>query len=232
MIAFRRRHVFRTFHRPAWMLPAILVGLSGVVQAASPVGIGVKAGTTGLGADLTLRLASSLNLRMGYAGLALDIDPDVGSSQTDDLTVKLDLRQVPLLLDWHPSGVRFRLSAGMVYNRNQIRMRAYDGDTVRFNDVAYGVASAEGTVRFLDACPYVGIGYGNAVHPHSRWNFAFDLGLMYHGRPKIDFRATATQPERQSALDRDVEAEIDEIRETTDRLVLYPVLTLGVSFRF
>ncbi len=217
-------------------VPAISLALclsAGVLFAETRlVGVGIRAGTPGLGGELTVRLADSLNLRFGYTELRLDLDPDFGSRNTDDLNVKIDLQNAPLLLDWHPGSVRFRFSGGMVYNRNRMRMRAYSGDTVMFNDVAYGVESAAGTVTFNKYGPYAGIGYGNAVHPDTRWNFAFDLGLMYHGKPRIDYRATATHPEIQATLDRDVEAEIDEIRETTDQIRFFPVVAFGLTFRF
>lgn len=55
---------------------------------------------------------------------------------------------------------------------------------------------------------------------------------MYHGTPKLDAKATAVNPALQAALDRDLDAELDDMRNDLRSFTFYPVVSLGLAFRF
>ncbi len=66
----------------------------------------------------------------------------------------------------------------------------------------------------------------------SRHPSLFFIGVMYHGTPKLDAKATAVNPALQAALDRDLDAELDDMRNDLRSFTFYPVVSLGLAFRF
>jgi len=210
----------------ATILLAHVVSVRGV-----EIGTAVKVGTTGFGADVTFGLAETMNLRAGLSMLSLSFDFE-DDDDDDELTLNIDLQTIPLLLDWHPWRNNFRLSGGIMLNNNELSLEADAGEEVTLNDVEYRVDSLSMDVAFDTVSPYLGIGYGNAVRQGGRWRFAFDFGVMFHGTPKVTGRAEASNPALQERLNRDFDEELEELRDDLSGFTMYPVLTLGLSYRF
>ncbi len=222
--------------RVAWalffaILQAVLP-VSTLAQRGSGFGVTIKAGTLGIGGDLTVGLHSKFNARAGGNVFLYGL---TGSEVEDGVTVEFqaDLKwlTIPVLLDWHPweSGARFSL--GAMVNNNHIDLSAETGN-VEFNGVEYGVESLDGTIQFNTLSPYLGIGYGNATDTRSRWHVACDLGVMFQGSPQVEMNAVATHPLLQPLLDADLAAEVNELEDEYKEFTLYPVLSLGVSYSF
>ena len=70
------------------------------------------------------------------------------------------------------------------------------------------------------------------VTEDGRWNFAFDLGAMFHGSGDVAMSATAANATFQPLLDLAVEREIRDIEDDIDSFKIYPVLSFGISCRF
>lgn len=193
-------------------------------------GAALKAGTAGVGADVTLGLSDNINLRVGLNYFSHTHESfDNGEK---DLIGKLNLQTAPLLADWHPSAGNFRVSAGLFINNNRLSLDAVPGAEIDFNDVEYRVESFSGNMSFNRLSPYIGIGYGNAARGGSRFGFSFDFGVMFHGTPKISAEAVAADPGRQEALERDLDAELNNLRDDADPFKFYPVLSFGALYRF
>ncbi len=222
---------------PSWRTLVVFFAaflLAHVVSAREiEIGSALKIGTTGFGADVTFGLVETMNLRAGLNMLSLsfDFEDDDDDADDDELTLNVKLQTLPLLLDWHPRRRNFRLSGGIVLNNNKLSFEADAGER-DFNDVDYLVDSFDIDVTFNTISPYLGIGYGNAIRPGGRWRFAFDFGVMLHGTPKVRGRAVATNPEQQERLNQDVDEELEEFRDEMKGFTFYPVLTLGLSYRF
>lgn len=211
----------------------LVVGLA--TGAVADVGLGVKVGTLGPGADLTVGLSEVLNARVGlnkfwYTYNATEENNDSGAS--GELSAKLDLQTVPLLLDWHPFNGGFRLSGGIVFNSNKISFSATPGDTIEFNNQDFQVNSVNGGIDFDSMAPYLGIGVGNAVSADGNWNFVFDLGVMFQGEPQIALSAVAANPSQQATLDQAVETERLDLQDSANPFQYYPVLAIGISRKF
>lgn len=195
--------------------------------------LGVVGGTQGAGVQLTLGLVPRANLRLGAQGL------DLSRDHTErDITYRADaeLRNAYLLFDLHPGAGDFRLSAGVAVNRNRVVGRSPVSGTVIVNDVAYNVSSvgtleAELTTRRV--APYVGLGWGNAVAPGSPLRFVFDLGATYHQEPRLSLVATPTNPALVPPdFYANLEAERVKAEDDLSRYRFYPVVNLGLSYRF
>ena len=201
------------------------------------VGMSLKIGTLGYGADATIGLTERFNARLGFNMFNYEMtesDEDDDGGAADEITAEIDFLTLPVLIDWHPWSGRFRLSGGIVFNNNEITLSAIPGDTIELgpNDREYAVDSLDGKASFGSVAPYLGIGVGNAVGANGNWHFAMDIGVMFQGSPEIELSAVALNPAEQAALDRDIDEEVAEIEDDTDFFSMYPLISLGVSYKF
>ena len=219
------------------MQTAVLVAMVTLVDQmvfAEGVGITAKAGTLGLGADLTLGLASKLNTRAGINALnyKFDVGGDGEDADTEEIQSEIDWQSIMAVLDWHPWEGGFRLSAGVVFNNNEVLLSADVNESIEIGDSEYTITDLAGKVTFDDVVGYVGIGYGNAVGEDGHWHFAWDLGVMFQGAPEVTIEATASNPVIQNMLNADIERETDDWEEDLEVFDMYPVLSFGISYSF
>src|SRR5947208_281717 len=92
----------------------ILMTSLSAASAWGQVALGGKAGSLGLGLELTVGLSPQWNARLGANGFNYTDDRRRAGHLEYDATAKL--RTGTALLDWHPGGHGFRLSGGLVYN--------------------------------------------------------------------------------------------------------------------
>jgi hypothetical protein len=209
---------------------AALTGV-GSVHAA---GVGIRAGTTGLGGDIGFDLVPTLSARVGYSYLNYSTDIDVTDVNYDS---KLKLSNASFLLDWSPLGP-FRITAGIIANDNKIDVTGTpSGGTFTINGVTYpaaAVGSLTGQIKTGNsAAPYLGIGYGNVAG--AGVNFYFDLGVMFQGSPKATLTGTCgtgLPPALCAQLQSDVAAEAVRLQEDVNRFKYYPVANIGVTIGF
>jgi hypothetical protein len=219
----------------AVVMAVCAVGLD-ASSALAAAGATLKLGTLGVGADVTIGLHERLNARVNLNyfnyGTSISEDEDEDGSGGGTINPELNLFTVGALLDWHPWAQGFRISAGLYLNKNKLDLTAELNDTVDINDREYALSDLEGTVDFNSLAPYVGLGYGNAVGSDGNWHFSFDIGAMFQGSPQVGLRATASDPALQSQLDADVAEEQKELEDDLGVFTVYPVVSLGVSYRF
>lgn len=196
--------------------------------------LGVKAGTLGAGLEYATPVMKDLDLRMGINGFSY------GHSDTVDninYNVDLNLMSVSLLADYHPFSNGFIMSAGVLYNGNEVKYAGKaTGGTYDINGVIYSatdVGSLDGKVDFNSFAPYIGIGY-STVTKSKGWHFTADLGAMYQGSPNASLNATCGStltPAQCTTLKANVEAERKDFEKDID-YEWYPVITLGVHYKF
>jgi len=190
-----------------------------------------KAGTLGLGGELTTRMTSNINARVGVNALDLDFDAEAEDVEYD---VGLELRSFTALLDWHIFDDPFRISAGILVNENELSLKASPTTTEELGGTPYTpdeIGTLSGRVDFDDLAPYVGIGWGNALDRNQRWGFYFDLGVAYTRSPHIALKANgslASDP----AFQADLARERDDIEDKLKRFRFYPVISIGLFYRF
>jgi hypothetical protein len=199
--------------------------------AFNEVAIAAKAGTLGLGGDLTTNLVPQVNLRAGVQWLEFGFGAPLGDIDYD---VKLHFLNPLVLIDWFPFDGPFRISGGVLFNSSNIGLRAKPGGALEIDGVTYTpteLGSLRGDVEWRSVAPYVGIGFGNALNEGGRWGFATDLGVAFTGSPNIDLSATgpiSTDPTFRTRLaqeERDIQDELDAFK-------IYPVLSISLFYRF
>ena len=200
-----------------------------------------KVGTTGVGLEVSHGLSPHWVLRGGVASFE---GSQTFDTDTLDYDGDLELLQASLLFDWHPGGGAFRLSAGAVWNDNRLAGEAslaavaadvfgIDPEILGLFDL--GVVRAEVTTDPIG--PYLGLGWGDVLGgAGSRLRFSFDLGVVYHGSPTaavvVDSPALDLVPEVRPLLDAFLEQEVRELEADVEKYRYFPVLSLGLSYRF
>ena len=218
-------------------LLAAALGLVFLGPAAAAIAQGVavapKVGSTGVGADLTVGLARSWNLRIGAQGFSRS---ETRREREIEYDADLSLVSGEILLDLHPGGRGLRISGGAIVDGNEVTAVSTENTFYTINGVRYPVGLVgrlRGKVRTNDVAPYLGIGWGNAVAAGSRWRVAIDAGAFYQGKPKVSLTAEPLIPGLlPPRFSQDLEAERRKIEDDLDSYRFYPVLSLGVSYRF
>lgn len=196
--------------------------------AADDFGINVKAGTLGLGAELSKAFSDKLSLNLGFNSYNYKT---TRSESGIDYDSKFELQSASLLANYHPFSGLFRFTAGALYNGSELKLtgKPSAGSSYSINGVTYTAAQVgalTGTVTFNKTAPYVGVGWGN--RPGSKLGLCADVGLLYQGSPKLALSATGNA----AGLATNLEQERKNAEADLNNFKWYPVLSLGVYFRF
>jgi hypothetical protein len=207
-----------------------------IVAYAGDIAASAKVSTLGLGLEVTESISDSFTGRVGLNGF----DYKYSGTESDvDYDVKLKLQSVSLLADWYPWQGAFRTSVGLMYNNNKFSLNAKpSGGTYTINGVVYpaaDVGSMHGDVTFNKIAPYIGIGWGNPVEKAKHWGFVSDIGVLYQNSPKSNLEVTcgAAVPALTCAsLKSDAEAERAQLESSMKSYKWYPVISIGVSYKY
>jgi hypothetical protein len=202
--------------------------------SAHAAGVGVRAGTTGIGGDVGWHVAPTLDARVGYSALSWGHHLQETGVRYDS---KLKLSNLSALLDWSPLGP-FRLTGGIVGNNNKYDLSGTpSGGTFTVNGTTYqasDVGNLGGRVKSgKSLVPYLGVGYGNVAGMGV--NFYFDLGVMFQGSPKASLSANcggSLSASQCAQLQSDVAAEGRNLQDSLKRFKYYPVANIGLSIGF
>jgi hypothetical protein len=202
--------------------------------------VDLRAGTTGIGLDYDIAMGERFSARIGYSGF--DYNRSVDSS---DLTYdgRFKLSMASGLVDWYVFDGGFRLSAGVVGNSTKVDVTGQPaaGGTYTINGNTYTssqVGTLTGQLKFgLAVSPYVGLGWGNPVGTSHHWHFLVDVGAIYGGTPRVSLVGSCGPAAPSGSpicaqLQSDVAAEEDKLESNVTLVKWYPVLNLGVAYRF
>lgn len=218
-------------------LPAKIVSvlalllLAGAASANDNLWFGLKAGTLGLGAEVSYRPIEWLDVRAGanlydyddsrgYAGIGYD--------------ATLALETFYLTGNFHFPLSPFRLTVGAYQNNNELQLVSQDmaGYPIGDNPIPYSPADV-GTLRsvasFDGVSPYIGAGFDFDIM--DRLGLALDFGILWQGEPQVAITADgllASDP----AFIADLENERLSLQEEIQELKAYPVISLGLNFNF
>ncbi len=149
-------------------------------------GIGVKASSLGLGAEVSKSLTNKLNVRGSFQTLTYTHEGEMAEQEVD-YTADFNLGSWSALLDWHPTGNSFYLSGGMIGNSNEIAGTIVPMNPRTVGDRIYSVeeqGSLTTNITWPSTAPYVGIGFGNPTM--KGMGMFMDIGVMLQGSPLVE----------------------------------------------
>jgi hypothetical protein len=237
-------NTLRSHKFPAACLIAGLASTAALVSAqeippptsasdASRFALVAEIGTAGIGPSLIYTVNPKFTVTVGYTWL--DYDYDVESDDAD-YDGKLKLSNFKALANWHPWGGTFHFSGGVFATDNEVSVNARPepGNTYSINGTDYStslIQSVTGAASFEDdIAPYIGIGWAKSPTA-SGLAFYATLGVFFAGDASASLNATgpaAANPQFQA----DLRAEERDINEDLEDLGAYPVLQLGIQYRF
>ena len=207
----------------------LVLMVSGTAVADNDFGVGVKAGTLGLGLEGTWRPLPYLDVRLGVN--QYDYKETGGQAGINyDATLGLETFYATANLRFPLSP--FRVTAGVYSNGNELRLSSAETSNVdiggiNFTPAEYGTLSS--TSAFPSTAPYLGFGYDFSLAGKVGLNL--DLGVLWQGEPTVTMSSDgllADDPTFQFAL----EAERVQLEEDLSSLKAWPVLSLGFVFNF
>lgn len=213
-----------------------VAALASVASAnASGFDVGVNVGSMGVGPQIGYTIVDNkLDVRLATGFLSYNHSE---TSSQMDYSGSLKLRNAALLADYHPFSGSFRLTAGVVINKNKLTLdgRPTPGTTYTTNDgytyTAEAGDSVNATVDFRNAAPYVGIGWGrNDMKPGL--HFTADIGAMFQGSPRSTINITTSNPAAQAQADAYAANAKSQLNSDLKRFKVYPVVQAGVLYRF
>lgn len=201
-----------------------------MVGAAQAQEIYVHGGSLGAGVGAALPLTSWAGLHAEVEGFGLSHSVNVNENEYDG---HLKLLQGGLYLDLFPfSSSGFRVTAGALINDDELSAHAVpnaQGNYKIGDDYVPAVAAApSATVTLPRVMPYLGIGYGHK--PVSKgFGLTLDLGVAY-GRPRTTYNVPAIYS--MFTTQANIDEQERKISDKVERYKVYPVLQIGVSYRF
>ncbi|MFT3931775.1 MAG: hypothetical protein QM709_15915 [Spongiibacteraceae bacterium] len=213
----------------------LATALCAPLLAHAEFGIYAKAGTFGFGGGIGYGVTENLTARLGYTAFNYDTDVD-----TDDVNYDAEAKigGGELMLDWHPFSGSFRLTAGMIANRNKIDVEAKANQSVTINGTTYTssqLGTLDGTVDFKSTAPYLGIGWGNVAGKNGNFHFVADIGVVFQGSPDVKLNGTcgaSLSAPQCSQLQSNVQAEEDDLNDEVSDYKHWPVISFGLGYRF
>lgn len=207
----------------------IAIAIVAATFPAQAAGVGLRAGTTGVGADVGWNLAPTLDARVGYSALSFSHTLNSTDVRYD---AKLKLSNLSALVDFHPLPGAFRFTGGVIANSNKYNLTG-TGTSYRINGSTYSASDVglSGTVKSgRSVAPYLGIGYGNVAG--AGVNFYFDVGIMFMGSPKASLVASCGGSANCAQLRNDLNAEQARLQDDLNRFKYYPVANIGLTIGF
>lgn len=190
------------------------------------------AGSLGNDIDYAQALGSALEARV--AADLLDHDHwDTPQRGFDSLGLRL--RGLSALLDWQPVRNGFHFSGGLLYNpglanrSNQpVQGLFTSAGRIYATDVMAGLSAGAELHRFS---PYLGIGWRRATDRSRRFALGFDLGVIYQESPSPGFDS-ANPADNPVGFGAGLWRPSLNLQNNLGGLHLYPVMSLGMGYRF
>ena len=215
---------------------SILSASATVVAQESQLSFGPTLGTAGAGLEFGISVTDTISTRAAYNFFEFDTDYEDTDVRYDGT---LDKSSLSLLLDWNPGNAGFRMTAGVFrHNRNAFNAVATPGSdgTYTFAGTEYNasdVGTINGAVSFRKTTPYLGIGWGNLSRA-KRFTFTFDVGVQFQDAPSVTLAADdcSFAPAECAQFNSDLQAEARQLAREGKDLEFWPVLAIGLVYRF
>ncbi|MBQ9175661.1 MAG: hypothetical protein IJ139_02200 [Bacteroidaceae bacterium] len=213
------------------------------------VAVGVEAGTTGFGVELSAPLTHYLTLRTGFTTMPqFSYDDDVrytshGNPEKVNVEGKLHMSDWKLLAELYPFRNKgFHLTAGFYVGKEEM-ITAENTEDIKGLEPNEGIeigdylvrpdqnGVARANLKVKSFKPYLGIGWGRSISEKHRLGMAFDMGVQFWGEPSVNaFSPDDNQWVKVHTTDTDVD-DLNKALDTIAGIKVWPVLSLRLTYR-
>jgi hypothetical protein len=221
-----------TFALIALWVPGATLAAQASTNKSSETSIGLRFGTLGIGVEANRLLNDNFGVRVGANYFSLS-RTQTKENVSYDATVKL--QAFTGLVDWYPSKRgAFHLSAGVI--SDPVKFTGIGQPTssgnITINNTPYTTAqvgSLTASIKYPSASPYLGLGFGTPAAKKSGVGVVFDIGAAI-GKPKVAL--SSTNAGSTAGLQANIDAQAAKMQKSADKLALWPVISLGLTYRF
>lgn len=202
---------------------------AGTASADNDFGLGVKAGTLGLGLEASWQPLPYLEVRVGANSYDYDEDGSQGGIEYDGT---LALESFYGTANFHFPISPMRVTAGIYSNGNEMLLFNDEGDDQNIGGIVYpgsGIGTLSSKTSFASTAPYLGIGFDFTLAGKVGMNL--DFGVLWQGEPDVTLEASgalASDPGFQAAM----EQERQELEDEMSDFKAWPVISLGFVYKF
>lgn len=234
------------------LLMLMAPGMAQADEIAKNGGVGLRLGTAGIGIDYTYGLNRFFDLRAGY-----NFGSYSGNYDEDGIDYDADLKisAASLMVDYKPFAGGFRVSAGLYTSSPELDINARtrnNTETFEVGDREYrgDNLTLDGGIDLGSAAPYLGVGWGGTTNA-TGFGVSFDLGVMFTKSPDVMLGATGracdatanancdpTDPGQSfdvgtnPLFQAELEKEVRNLEDDAKDFKFWPVLSLGLHYRF
>lgn len=221
----------------AFSMAVVAIALAGsaAAQERGALAVGGQIGTPGAGATVEYAVSPTVVLRGSYDVLSHDRD---FSSDDVDYDGNLDWSQAGAFVDLHPWSNSYLVSGGAYFGDRDVNLSGTSNRSVRIGNTTFTAAEAgtiSGAVDFGGVVPFAGMGFDNTFSGSGPIGFRAILGAMVGQSPDVTLRRTAgvaLSPSVQSQLDAELRNEERQLESDAEDFRVYPVLQIGLTYRF
>ena len=215
-------------------ITAVALLVSG--SAMADFGVGVKAGTLGLGLEGRWDPPVPwFDLRVGVNRYDLS---DNGNYSGVDYDATLSLDSYYLTANFKVPLSPFRFTAGAFSNGNELRMLSADtgGLLIDIGGIPFpvdAVGALRSTTSFSSTAPYAGVGFDFELFGKAGLNL--DFGVLWQGEPTVSLEATNWDnlpSAAQALLGPALDAEQAELQNEISDYKAWPVVSLAFVYNF
>jgi hypothetical protein len=197
--------------------------------------VAAEAGTTGYGPAITYTFSPKWTATIGYSWLDFEYeytDDELGTEA--DLNVSLS--NIQAKINWHPFAGNFHLSAGVASTKNELALSVTPGSTededLDIGDNTY-TTSQLGTFSYRremsdGVVPYIGFGWTKAATKKGLRLYT-EFGVLFTGSSTVELNATGSVRNDPVFL---ADVAKERAKQEADSLSVYPVVKLGLLYRF
>ncbi|HLU61718.1 MAG TPA: hypothetical protein VKZ99_05145 [Gammaproteobacteria bacterium] len=215
----------------------VLVSAALLPAAALADGFNVsgRIGTLGLGAELGYAFNDYVNVRLALNNYSYSYDTTEDGIEYD---FDLELESKALFLDIHPFAGAFRITGGILDNKNRLEGQAVPMGEYEIGDQTYTgaeVGTLYSNVGLGESNPvYVGLGWSKALG-RSGFGVGFDLGVVLQGSPTVRLFADGPiteNPATAAEFEANLRAEEEDLQSELSNFETYPVISIGLTYQF
>jgi len=208
---------------------ALLMAASGTALADNNFGIGIKAGTLGIGIEGTWRPLPYMDLRLGANAYDYnDTLSEAGIDYDADLTLKTYYATANFKFPLSP----FRMTAGVYSNGNELNLISANTGNVTIGSIVYTAAeigTLSSKTSFSSTAPYFGFGFDFTVL--NKVGLNLDFGVLWQDEPIVTMAATGLLASDPFFL-AELESERQELEDEMSSYKAWPVISLGFVYNF
>jgi hypothetical protein len=210
-------------------LSGMFVAAMSSVATADDLTLTPQAGTLGVGISAEKRLNDAWASRFDVSGASFSFSYSANKSDSDN---RARLFSLGATADYYPfeEGLRLsggvRLSGSFVKGRLSNLERKYgkgkDAITVIIRDPLTTYKVTQNPVQ-----PYLGVGYSLKIQ--DRFSLSFDLGALYGGEPDLH---VVSHADLYGFSEKQIQREIRKQQDRLSAYQVYPVVQIGLTYRF